>query len=158
MQLTYSSGTVEEALTVYASTPEFDRVMTQEAFLTKLSCKRHLILIAKDGGQCIGFKVGYENSRYEFYSWLGSVLPTYRGHGIAAKLRDMQEQWALAQGYSSIRVKSCNRYPAMLHLLIRSGYQIVGYEDLGDITHNKIHFIKALTALKTDQALASTRQ
>ena len=146
MQLTYTSGTIEEALVVYTSTPEFDRVMTQEAFLAKLSGKRHLILIAKNGDQCIGFKVGYENARHEFYSWLGSVLPTHRGQGVAAKLRDIQEQWAQAQGYTSIRVKSCNRFPAMLHLLIHSGYQIAGYEDLGDITHNKIHFIKALTA------------
>ncbi|OQX32978.1 MAG: hypothetical protein B0D91_15400 [Oceanospirillales bacterium LUC14_002_19_P2] len=117
-----------------------------ESFLTKLSGKRHLILIAKDSEQCVGFKVGYENSRHEFYSWLGSVLPTYRGQGIAARLRDMQEQWAREQGYSCIRVKSCNRYPAMLHMLIGSGYQIAGYEDLGDLTLNKIHFLKALTA------------
>ncbi len=145
MQLTFSKGTIADALAVYSLTPEFDRTMTEEAFQEKLSGKPYLILIAKDNDQRVGFKVGYENSQHEFYSWLGSVLPTHRGQGVAGRLRTMQEQWATAQGYSSIRVKSCNRYPTMLHLLINSGYQIAGYEDLGDISQSKIHFIKTLT-------------
>ena len=144
MHLTFSKGTIEDSLAVYSLTPEFDRIMTEEAFQEKLSGKPSLILIAKEGGQCVGFKVGYENSQYEFYSWLGSVLPTHRGQGVAARLREMQEQWAREQGYACIRVKSCNRYPAMLHMLISSGYQIVGYEDQGDIQRNKIHFLKQL--------------
>ncbi len=145
MHLTFAQGTIEDALAVYSLTPEFDRTMTEEGFQEKLSGKPYLILIAKEDDQQIGFKVGYENSRHEFYSWLGSVLPTHRAQGVAARLREMQEQWAHEQGYSCIRVKSCNRYPAMLHMLISSGYQIAGYENLGDISQNKIHFIKPLT-------------
>ncbi|MDD9177605.1 MULTISPECIES: hypothetical protein [Aliivibrio] len=39
-----------------------------------------------------------------------------------------------------------NRYPAMLHLLISSGYHISGYEEEGSTDKSKIKFIKYIMA------------
>ncbi|HBF45439.1 MAG TPA: GNAT family N-acetyltransferase, partial [Shewanella frigidimarina] len=47
-------------------------------------------------------------------------------------------------GFKSIKVKSMNQFPAMLQMLIASGYQICGYENNGSIAESKIEFIKFL--------------
>ncbi|MGF1906951.1 hypothetical protein [Aliivibrio salmonicida] len=84
-------------------------------------------------------------SSVEFYSWLGGVIPHYRKVGIATQLRCTQESWAKARGYHKVSVKSMNRYPAMLQLLISSGYHISGYEDEGSTQNSKIKFEKSIT-------------
>ncbi|MCL6269069.1 GNAT family N-acetyltransferase [Sansalvadorimonas sp. 2012CJ34-2] len=142
--LTYESGSIQDAMAAEALIPEFDSKKSQVDFANKLEGKNHLILIARDNGQPVGFKIGYQLSDHQFYSWLGGVAPDYRGQGVARKLRELQKSWAFDNGYTSIQVKSKNRFPAMLQMLISSGYKICGYEDLGSIDDNKIHFIKGL--------------
>lgn len=112
--------------------------------MAKLTGKVHLILIASHNKKPIAYKIGYEVSDTEFYSLLGGVDPNYRQKGVATKLREQQESWALNHGYSAISVKSMNQYQAMLQLLISSGYQISGYEDNGCTASSKIKFIKQL--------------
>ena len=109
--------------------------------------KEILLLGAFCEGEPAGYKVGYAISPTEFYSWLGGVLPVYRRQGVATRLRLEQEQWATESGYTSILVKSSNRFPAMLQLLLASGYQIVGYEDRDDPLSSKISFRKQLTSI-----------
>lgn len=72
------------------------------------------------------------------------MLPAHRKSGLAQRLLEAQEAWASAHGFAAITVKSMNRYPAMLRLLIRNGYQIRLVEHFGDPARERIHFIKSL--------------
>ena len=146
MKFDFHVGTIDEILAVDAQIPEFDGRTTKDKLAARLADKPGLILIACHDGQPMAYKVGYEISKDEFYSWLGGVAPEYRKQGIATELRKQQESWAIEHGYSAISVKSMNKYPAMLQLLISSGYQISGYEDNGSADTSKIRFIKQLTS------------
>ena len=103
-----------------------------------------LILIAEADGQPVGCKLGYAAEDGSLYSWLGGVLPAHRKSGLAQRLLEAQEAWASAHGFAAVTVKSMNRYPAMLRLLIRNGYQIRLVEHFGDPARERIHFIKPL--------------
>ena len=147
MDIKIQTGTIEDVLTVDAQIPEFDGYATKQRLNEKLIGKNALILIATgnnkgNDNKHIAYKLGYELNDNEFYSWLGGVVPTYRKQGIATQLRLAQEQWVKDNGYKLIRVKSMNRFPNMLQLLISSGYKISGYEDNGDEDNSKVRFVK----------------
>ncbi len=147
MDLIIEMGTIDDVLLVDASTPEFEQQHTQQSITARLNAKTSLILVAKIKGLVVAYKIGYALSENVFYSWLGAVVPAYRQQGIATQLRVYQEQWAVNSGYSCINVKSMNRYPGMLQLLINSGYQIHGYQANEDDKYGengKILFIKKL--------------
>lgn len=74
----------------------------------------------------VGYKIGYERQPGQFYSWLGGVLPAFRGQGIASTLLMQQHDWCRAQGYQSIRTHTYNRWRSMLILNLRHGFDIVG--------------------------------
>ncbi|WP_028865684.1 GNAT family N-acetyltransferase [Psychromonas aquimarina] len=144
MDYDFHIGTIADVLKVDSQIPEFDGRNTAEKMMDKLAAKNALILIASYNKQPVAYKIGYELSHTEFYSWLGGVLPEHRKQGIATQLRKKQEVWAADKGYESLSVKSMNRFPAMLQMLISSGYQISGYQDKGCISSSKICFIKYL--------------
>lgn len=144
MKIEIRQGTVEDVVMVDAQIPEFDGRNTKEKLEQRLSDIPHLILIATHNDQPMAYKMGYELTSDEFYSWLGGVIPKARKNGIATQLRLAQESWAHNQGYTAISVKSMNRYPAMLQLLISSGYHVSGYEDKGSTDKSKIMFIKKM--------------
>jgi GNAT superfamily N-acetyltransferase len=77
-------------------------------------------------GKAVGFKVGYREDPITFYSWLGGVLPEYRGHGIAARLMDEQHTWCRAHSYQYVRTKTLNQWRGMLLLNIKTGFDIIG--------------------------------
>lgn len=150
MQLTYQQATIEyiaEAICqVNATIPEFTSTTSQTTLYERLSNPNNsLILVARNQTQVVGYKAGYAESSSLFYSWLGAVLPEYRQQGVATTLRVKQEQWARENGYNAIKVKSMNRFPAMLQMLINNQYHISGYEDRGSPQNSKICFIKTIT-------------
>ena len=144
MQIDISQGIIEEILVVDAQIPEFAVKTPAEKLAGRLMGRVHLLLVAKDNGEPVGYKLGYALSDSEFYSWHGAILPAYRKQGIATRLRKTQEEWVRKNGFKTISVKSMNRFPAMLQLLISSGYKISGYIDEGDTSNSKILFSKRL--------------
>ena len=142
MNIHIRQGTIEDVVRVDGQIPEFDNRNTKEKVALRLDGLTHLILIAFENDLPVAYKMGYQLSATEFYSWLGGVIPRARKKGIATQLRLLQEQWVKEKGYQSISVKSMNRYPAMLQLLISSGYHISGYEDEGTPDSSKIKFQK----------------
>lgn len=137
-------GSIDDILFIDAQIPEFDGRNTCERLNERLRDTPHLILLAKIDGHIVGYKVGYQISSTEFYSWLGGVIPSHRQQGVASELRLYQEKWARTSGYQAITVKSMNAYPNMLRLLISSGYQIIGYEPGSNPTNGKIVFQREL--------------
>lgn len=87
-----------------------------------------LILIAytQDDHVPVGFKIGYEDTETLYYSWLGGVLPEYRGHGIASALMQRQHARIAEMGYHKVETRTRNRYKSMLILNIKHGFNIIG--------------------------------
>jgi ribosomal protein S18 acetylase RimI-like enzyme len=136
-------GTIEEAHKIFMVIPELDRYLSLSEMKEKL-VGTHLVSIAENQGTLIGFKLGYQISEDEFYSWLGAVIPAYRNSGVAQSLLDFQEGWVIKSGFKSISVKSMNRFPSMLRLLIKNGYRIKSVENFDDAKKERIGFIKRL--------------
>ncbi|WP_219118231.1 GNAT family N-acetyltransferase [Janthinobacterium sp. UMAB-56] len=137
-------GNMEEAWQVLQAIPEFDQRRSLAQLQERLPADA-LVLIAEANGQAVGFKLGYRAGDGSLYSWLGGVLPAYRKAGLAQRLLAAQEAWAKEQGFAAVTVKSMNRYPAMLRLLIRNGYRIRAVEHFGDPASERIDFIKPLS-------------
>lgn len=137
-------GCVDDVIEVHQQLPEFNEDIKNK-LLERLENKQSLILIAVIGERKVGYKLGYQVSEDTFYSWLGGVLPQCRRTGVATKLREYQESWAKEAGFNKVTVKSMNQFPAMLQMLISSGYQIYGYEQAEQVAEGKILFSKMLT-------------
>lgn len=144
MSIRIETGLIDEVVAVSADIPELDRITTREIIEGRFNDARYLILIAKSNDLPVGFKVGYSLSEDTFYSWMGGVVPQYRGQGIASLLLKSQEKWAEESGFTTINVKSMNRYPSMLKLLISNGYQITEMEKLNG-KEDKVLFSKKLS-------------
>ena len=141
---TVRPGTIDEALAVEALIPEFGDTTARERYEQQLRDTPALILVAEADEGLVGYKVGYESQPGVFYSWLGGVTPAWRRRGVATGLRMAQEVWARNRGYKSLEVKSRNRFPAMLLMLISAGYHIVEVRGHGEAA--KIRFALPLTA------------
>ncbi|WP_231102498.1 GNAT family N-acetyltransferase [Pseudoalteromonas luteoviolacea] len=137
-------GTLEELISIEEQIPEFTASKSKETVLSRIQGATFLLLVAKLDGKPIAYKLGYELSNEQFYSWLGAVVPAYRGSGIAQSLLDAQEQWCASRGYSCISVKSMNKFKSMLMILIKNNYQIVECRPLSDGSDSKIRFLKRL--------------
>jgi len=112
----------------------WDETKFQERLVGRRSC---LLLLLEVGGQAAGYKLGYELDEIKFYSWVGGVLPEFRGLGLAAKLMGAQHVWAKAKGYKIIETKSQNKFRHMIGLNLKFGFDITGcnWDDSG--TGNK---------------------
>ena len=85
-----------------------------------------VLVLAADGHTPVGFKLGYERSAGQCYSWLGGVHPDYRRQGIARELMRQQHAWAREAGYRAVTTETENRFRAMLLLDLQEGFDIVG--------------------------------
>lgn len=134
---------IEDIYNTYLKLPEFSAQLSMEKLKGKLTSK-YLCLAYFDQDKIVGFKLGYELDRVQFYSWIGGVDPDHRNKGIAKKLLDFQENWAKENGYNSILVKSTNRFIPMVKMLLSNGYLISDISKENLLQDNKIHFIKVL--------------
>lgn len=91
--------------------------------------RQFFLVKAQIEGRPVGFKLGYETTGQEFYSWLGGVAPEFRGIGIASEMMAFQHNWCRENGYERVQTKTQNRFRAMLQLNIRFGFDIVGFHD-----------------------------
>ena len=139
---TIKPASLDDLLLVDSQIPEFDGRNTLSKLQAQCADIEHLALVAYIDNEPVAYKLGYALDSNTFYSWLGAVAPESRGKGIAQALLNAQEAWVKAHNYRAIKVKSMNRFPAMLSLLIKNDYAIVGYEDRGCPQTSKILFYK----------------
>ncbi|NIY91477.1 GNAT family N-acetyltransferase [Vibrio diazotrophicus] len=137
-------GSLSEVVTVVSEIDEFIVKENEQSLAQRLEGKRHLILVAEQQGQILGFKIGYELDSETFYSWFGGVSPKARNLGVAQKLLDVQGFWVIDHGYQQLKVKSRNQFPAMLRLLLRNNYLIENFEPYEPLLESRIHFVKQL--------------
>ncbi len=95
-------------------------------------CKKFLAQFFFDGSQPIAFKVGYDCGDH-FYSWVGGVMPFYRGQGLAKKMMDRQHEWVKEQGFRRIRTHTDARFPEMIDLNNKYGFKLVGTRIKADL-------------------------
>jgi GNAT superfamily N-acetyltransferase len=88
--------------------------------------KNFFLQIAAIDNKPVAFKLGYKEDNEMFYSWLGGVLPEFRGLGIATELMKQQHDWCRHQGFKKIRTKTKNKWRDMLVLNIKNGFNVVG--------------------------------
>lgn len=139
-----TTGSIEDVVALTELLPEFKDPYGPEAYRKRFQEKPHLISIANIKDRTVGFKVAYERKGY-CYSWLGGVLPDCRGQGIASALADAQETWAKEQGYPTITMKTRNRHRNMLHMALKRGFNIIGFEARAEENEHRIWLRKSLT-------------
>ena len=123
---------------------EFDNPYDIEEYKSRLTNVKHKILVAYFNDKPVGFKVGYAKSKRVFYTWMGGVLLTYRGKGIAKSLANVQEIWARSEGFNLIELKTRNIHKRMLIFALSNGFYITNVETQFDRMHNRIYLEKRL--------------
>ncbi|WP_286755780.1 GNAT family N-acetyltransferase [Roseivirga sp. UBA838] len=138
-------GSLPDALQVLGKLPEFDPLLSTEHYLERVKNKQQLTLLAKVNGELAGCKVAYDRDNDGMlYSWLGGVAPQHRKKGLARRMADYQESWALKNGYRGIRFKTLNRHKAMLTFAINNGFQISQVKPKDELENYRITLIKHL--------------
>ncbi|MCG7536907.1 GNAT family N-acetyltransferase [Pseudoalteromonas sp. OOF1S-7] len=117
-------GSIDDMLVVEQQIPEFSNPKTREQILQRLAGRTYLALIVSCNSQPVAYKLGYEQAPQQFYSWLGAVIPDFRGKGMARALLLEQEHWCREQGFSHIEVKTMNRFKTMMQMLVSHDYHI----------------------------------
>jgi ribosomal protein S18 acetylase RimI-like enzyme len=118
---------LDDAILVSQQIPEFENAYSNSEYKNRLQDVKHLVLTAYLNNTPVGFKIGYETqTKQNFYSWMGGVLPKYRQLGIAEKLLEYQVQRVIKTGYLRILVKTRRKHKAMLKLLHTHGFLQIG--------------------------------
>ncbi len=118
---------LDDAILVSQQIPEFENAYPKNEYKNRLNDVKHLALTAYLNNQSVGFKIGYETqTKQNFYSWMGGILPKYRQLGIEEKLLDYQVQWAIKAGYLRILVKTRCKHKAMIKILNKHDFLQIG--------------------------------
>uniref|UniRef100_UPI0040476165 GNAT family N-acetyltransferase n=1 Tax=Algoriphagus sp. TaxID=1872435 RepID=UPI0040476165 len=138
-------ASLAELLWVHERIFEFPGKASLSFYQDRLQHRLSLALVAVWEGELAGFKVGYQSELPEtFYSWMGGVIPEFRGKGIATALAEEQERWAKAQGFTAIFFKTRNRFPAMIQFGIKRGFKVVDLLPKGGVEDYRIVMRKEL--------------
>ena len=84
--------------------------------------------LAIEGGEWVGFKLGYRRGEALLYSWLGGVHPRLRGRGVASELMERQHACAAALGYRFVETRTRAANNPMIQLNLRHGFHVAGFE------------------------------
>ncbi len=84
-----------------------------------------LMLLAYVGDEPVGFKIGYRESRFVFYSAKGGILPEYRRAGLALRLLHEMMNHARRRGYRRFAFDTFpNKHPGMTILGLTRGFRV----------------------------------
>ncbi|MCJ8276801.1 MAG: GNAT family N-acetyltransferase [Bdellovibrionales bacterium] len=103
----------------------FETSFAREKIRQRLEGKETLTYLAFDGDQPVGMKLGYQLDDETFMSWMGGILPSYRGLGLAQEMMSLQHQELKEMGYKKVQTKTQNRFMSMLILNLKSGFEII---------------------------------
>lgn len=100
-------------------------IFNEERIINTFEREDLMMLIAFVEGEAVGFKIGYRENRFVYYSAKGGVLPEYRRHGVARKmLYDMMRR-ARSRGYVRFAFDTFpNRGPGMAVMGLQEGFRV----------------------------------
>ena len=114
---------------------ELDRVVfglsrTPEEVEDKLRLRKdvHITIAIITDGKLVGYGIGYEK-KGKYYLWSLAVLPENRRKGIGSEIIEEQISFAKEKGYASFFVKTSNKWKEMLRLLLKKGFNIIGFKE-----------------------------
>ena len=85
-----------------------------------------LMLLAVLDGEPVGFKVGYRENRFTFYSAKGGILPEHRRQGLARHLLHAMVDHARTGGYVRFAYDTFpNKHAGMTVLGLAEGFRVV---------------------------------
>jgi len=154
---------------------EFKSKKTAEEIIARLRDREHLILLSMaedDDGALIpvAYKIGHELRSQEmgiklaelvselrdvvefpnrriFYSWIGGTRLEWRGQGRYRALTEQQEEWAHAQGFQELVVKTKNRFYGMRATLDHLNFDVIKFQrHLRDNRESKVYLSKKIGA------------
>ncbi len=136
--ITVRIASLAEIEKVHRNVPELRESADFAGYLMRIDEADYLPLVAQQGEHLLGFKLGYALNPVTFYSWVGGVIPDFRGMGVALKLLEYQEAWARQQGYKVIQVKSREQFSAMRAMLSKHHYECLSTQtddETGDMRY-----------------------
>lgn len=139
------NASIEEVVAMSNQIPEFEAPHGAGEYYKRLSGVEHIILLAEWDGIPAGFKVGYAKNDRIFYSWMGGVLPEFRGRGTASALAAAQEARLRPLACKTIELKTRNCHRGMLIFALRSGFHITGFSERDTWEEHRIYLRKNLT-------------
>ncbi|MDP1572402.1 MAG: hypothetical protein Q8L86_20575 [Vicinamibacterales bacterium] len=87
------------------------------------------------------------DGRRVLYSWIGATRRDWRGQGHFRALTEQSEEWAIANGYNEIVVKTKNRYYDMRAVLAQLKFDVVKHEPVPEAqAESKVYLAKLLPA------------
>lgn len=105
--ITIREDSIEVAIKVNATIPEFDASYDKTYFEDRYKDKESLILVAYAGNDPAGYMVSYDkNHDGSFYCWMTGVNPHFRRMGILNKMMQYLNDWAKSHGYNKITIKN----------------------------------------------------
>jgi len=161
---------------------------TAEEIVKRLRDREHLILLSMatspDDAESlipVAYKIGHElrsnemdlqlielhkqfrdvvdfNNRKIFYSWIGGTREEWRGLGHYRALTEQQEEWAHANGFHELLVKTKNKFYAMRGTLDHLHFDVVKFQQhRTDNRESKVFLSKKIgtDVLRTHQTTRS---
>jgi GNAT superfamily N-acetyltransferase len=154
---------------------EFWKKKTADEIIDRLRDREHLILLSMaedDDGTLIpvGYKIGHALRAQEtniqlselvselrdvvefpnrriFYSWIGGTRSEWRGQGRYRALTEQQEEWAHANGFHELVVKTKNKFYPMRATLDHLNFDVVKFQrHLRDNRESKVYLSKKIAA------------
>src|SRR5262245_3629702 len=156
---------------------EFRTKKTAAEIIRRLQDREHLILLSlgaalddPDTFIPVSYKIGHELRMQEtdlklielvaqisdvvafpnrkiFYSWIGGTRDEWRGLGHYRALTEQQEEWAHANGYSEIVVKTKNKFYPMRATLDHLRYDVIKFQPhRADNRESKVFMSKQIGA------------
>ncbi|WP_035387195.1 GNAT family N-acetyltransferase [Ferrimonas senticii] len=140
----WRNGSIAEVVALSRTIPEFNDPYGESEYQQRLSDRRGWLQIAEVQGETAGFAAAYMDGD-DCYLWMSGVQPDFRALGLMADALEQLQIWALRQGATALTVKSRNRYPSMLRLLLKHGFLIEKFDTKGDsLLDHRIYFRKPL--------------
>ncbi|PIQ63409.1 MAG: GNAT family N-acetyltransferase [Bacteroidetes bacterium CG12_big_fil_rev_8_21_14_0_65_60_17] len=85
-----------------------------------------VMLLAWHDDTPVGFKVGYRENRFIFYSAKGGVIPSFRRQGVATALLSEMAECATGMGYRRFAFDTFpNLHPGMTIMALKSGFRLI---------------------------------
>jgi GNAT superfamily N-acetyltransferase len=127
-------------------------IFREERIINTFEREDVVMLEARIHGDPAGFKVGYRENRFTFYSAKGGVLPAYRRRGIAVAMLDAMMGGARDRGYLRFAFDTFpNLHPGMTILALEQGFSLVKSDFNSLYREYRLRFEKKLgDGLETD--------
>ncbi|MFB6076882.1 MAG: GNAT family N-acetyltransferase [Candidatus Nanohaloarchaea archaeon] len=103
------------------------------------------VLVARADGDDVGYLIAYDRfGDGSYYVWMPGVVPAFRREGIMSALLDRVTVIAAEQVYDELKIKTRNGRRAMRHLLVGEGFDVCGFDPVGDLERHEIMHVRDL--------------